>query len=358
MEIEEGPITALKAADLKRIIELFPHFQLFRCMRVNKFWCQVARSINLTTLDLRTFYGHFADEHLASIVAKHPDLQVVRIQAAPRLTDKSMKVLAKLQSLTGLDLSNCRNLSDTAISKLSTKVTQRLVWLKLTHCGFSEKALKVGSFDSTSGTASTAGQWGSLQSLDISHCDGLSSTRFALILSQTMPNLTKLDVSNSPVLDNDFLAYVPKIPNLKWLNLHNCQVMDNNGFYSLADQSNTKLPPLTYLDVSTTRINNAALLRICTYYTSLTSLSLSFCHRLDDEGFASLKQLSGLTFLNLSYTGIGTASLPILEALPLTTLNISGCEYLKKHTKQLVKNHPKIRIVARLYTLPPPPDAT
>lgn len=343
--LEEGPITMLTAKELAKIIQFFPHFQLFRCMRVSKIWNQAARSISLETFELKTFYGYFEDEHLAAIVAKHPNMHTISIRAAPRITEKSMKYLAKLP-LTKLDLSNCRNLGDSSLIKIPQIVVQKLTSLTVAHCGFSERALKLGVLPA-------------LTHLDISNCDNISN-RFALYMVQYTPVLESLNAANSPSFTNDFLANIPRIVSLTSLSVRNCPYIDHNGFRLFATAPNPTapnpytLPRLTTLDIASTLVNNAALLQICSSYRSLTDLSLALCHRIDDEGTGQLNLLTGLTSLNLSYTGIGIKTLERIKTVPLQILTVSGCRYLKEHIKSFIRNNPNIHIINRTTTLPNP----
>lgn len=317
---------------------------MFRSMRVSKKWLEAIRTIKLDVLDLRSFYGALEDEHVISLISKHPNMHAIRLHAAPRVTEKSMKHLGKLSHLTELDVSNCRNLTDGSLSKIPTDRLHALTSLTVSHCGFTERSLKLGSAPN-------------LTCLNISYCDALKSGVGHTIL-QVMPSLTKLDASCSPSLSNDFLGHLCKLSTLTWLSLRNSHGFDHNGFAmfcgeppksSLSPQppanGDLKLPQLKTLDVSSTFLNNDSLLKLCRYYPSLTELSVSFCSRLDDDGTGSLDSLTNLQHLSISYTDISTRTLKKIAVIPnLESLAIAGCKAVRPYLKDFQARYPRISV--------------
>lgn len=346
------------------------HPQLFRSMRVSKKWLEAIRTVKLDHLDLRSFYGTLADEHVHSLVSKQPNMHTVRIHAAALVTEKSMKHLGKLTMLTELDLTNCRNLNDGALSKIPAERMQSLTSLTITHCGFSERSLKLGPLPN-------------LTKLDISSCDGLHS-RVGSVLVQGFPSLTHLNASCSPTLSNDFLAQLSKISTLTWLSIRNSHGFDHNGFSMLCGEPpknsaaaaanaqaaasatpgatlaapQVKLPQLKTLDISSTWVNGSSLVKICRAYPSLTDLSVAFCNRIDDEGTVALDNLTQLGHLSISYTDIAQKTLKKIAALPqLHTLAIAGCRAVKPYLKDFQRRYPAISIHSKPTTTVAPKEA-
>lgn len=360
----------LEPIHLARIASFMAHPQLFRSMRVSKKWLEAIRTVKLDYLDLRSFYGTLADEHVHSLVSKQPNMHTVRIHAAALVTEKSMKHLGKLPLLTELDLSNCRNLNDGALSKIPAERLQSLTSLTITHCGFSERSLKLGSLPN-------------LTKLDISSCDGLHS-RVGGVLAQGFPSLTYLDASCSPTLSNEFLGHLSKISTLTSLSIRNSHGFDHNGFSMLCGEppknsaaaqaaaatavstatsasgstshaTETKLPQLRKLDISSTWVNGSSLVKICRAYPTLTDLSVSFCNRIDDEGTVSLDNLTQLCHLSISYTDVAQKTLKKLTSLPhLRTLAVAGCRGIKPFLKDFQKRYPSVSVYSKSTTVVPP----
>lgn len=361
VEIPEGPFTDLNAHEVSLIASFMTHPMLFRSMRVSKKWLEAIRSIKLDTLDLRSFYGTLADEHVIAILTKHPSMHTVRLHAAPLVTEKSMKHMGKLPQLRTLDLTNCRNLSDGALSKIPTERLQHLTSLTISHCSFSERSLKLGPLPN-------------LTTLDISSCDGLTN-RVGALIPQMMPALTYLDASSSPTLSNEFLGHLSKVSSLTWLSLRNSHGYDHHGFAQLCGEppksaaaqaavaaamaanphlAEAKLPLLKTLDLSSTWVNSESLVRVCKAFPTLTDLSVSFCNRIDDEGTASLQNLTQLLHLSISYTDITTKSLKKIAALPaLQTLTIAGCRAVKPFLKDFKRRFTHIAVYHKSTTSAP-----
>lgn len=356
VEIEEGPIKQLDEKLIAHIASYFAHLQMFRSMRVSKRWLEAIKTIKLDVLDLSTFYGHLEDEHLVGLVGKFPQLHTLRVYSSPRVTEKSMKSLGKLQALTTLDLTNCRNLTDNALLKIPAERMQSLTSLKVTHCGFTDRALKLGTLPA-------------LTSLNLSHCDALHSKTGA-VLVQIAPSLLSLDVSCSPSLTNDFLSHIRKITSLTSLNLRNSTGYDYKGFDLLctafaptnatsdggdATPTAPKMLKLRHLDVSATFLNNDSLKKVCDAFPTLTSLSVAFCTRLDDAAFASIDNLAELEYFSFAYTCVTPKILKKVCSPPkLKTLVVSGCSALRESIKPLAKKYPELNIVYKTSTRPDP----
>src|SRR5690348_11291200 len=100
-----------------------------RTCLVSKRWEQLFSSkkvLNVTNHDI-------TDEELIKLIDKHQTtLTSINLSECTRLTDKSIKYLAKLKNLTTLNLTSCFQITDAAIKDLSQ--LQNLTTLNLTGC--------------------------------------------------------------------------------------------------------------------------------------------------------------------------------------------------------------------------------
>ena len=113
------------------------------------------------------------------------------------------------------------------------------------------------------------------------------------------PSLTDIDMQHARyAVTDDILAELPRLPKLTSLSLHTCFYVTDKGLAALAPKS---------------------------MVTGLTRLDLSYCHSVTDG--AALAQLTGLTYLDISQTGVRDVVLKALRPLTgLTRLGLSRCD--------------------------------
>src|SRR5690348_3459724 len=100
-----------------------------RTCLVSKGWEQLFSSKKV----LNVTNHAITDEELIKLIDKHQTtLTSINLSGCTRITDKSIKYLAKLKNLTNLNLSDCTLITDAAIKDLSK--LQNLTTLDLTGC--------------------------------------------------------------------------------------------------------------------------------------------------------------------------------------------------------------------------------
>jgi len=137
--------------------------------------------------------------------------------------------------------------------------------------------------------------------LDVSRCRNIS--RNGLVHLSLLEKLKSLNINQISGVDDSTLTYVKDLPCLKVLRMSLTQV----GRQGIP----TKLPPknvLTYLDVSSTRLCDDDVAKLCRMYCSLHTLKLGET-RLTGEGVFNFFFLRSLTALDLGFTGVTNDSL-------------------------------------------------
>lgn len=145
----------------------------------------------------------------------------------------------------------------------------------------------------------------------------LNSIRFRLL------NLTDLDLSenqnfSSPLLEEMLKKISHLAPNLNTLKVSNCDFRDEQA--RIISQT---IPHLTTLDISENHIGPAGAAYI-SRMTDLTDLDI-WCNRIGDAGAASISQMPHLRILDIYDNDIGPAGAASTSAMTnLTNLDI-GC---------------------------------
>ena len=131
--------------------------------------------------------------------------------------------------------------------------------------------------------------------------------------------------------------------NIKRLSLHECFTLSSSAFETLLP----RLPQLTHLDVSHTRITDSALASLPTS-ARLTHLNLGRCSHITGEGVAEFltthPAVGTLVYLNLACDIVRYRLLyepdvdRILPALPntLRSLNLNGAQIVQRHIQHLL----------------------
>lgn len=156
--------------------------------------------------------------------------------------------------------------------------------------------------------------------------------------------LTFVDLSNNPMVDDASLARFKDCQNLTQLTLSGVKVGDA-GMAHLKNCKNLTVLTLKYTQVSDVGL---AELRDC---KKLTGLGLGYT-RVSDRGLAQLKEYKDLWGIDLSHTTVSDAGLPHLKdcknltnlLLRGTSVSNAGLAHLKDHKswKQVVLDHTKV----------------
>jgi bacterioferritin-associated ferredoxin len=211
----------------------------------------------------RTF-GELADDDVKKALASLVSLNTISLgggitdayeRVYPNVTDKGMRMLSLLTTLTSLDLRGCRRVTDKGMRTLS--------------------------------------QLSTLTFLDLSWCEAVTDNGVRSLASLTA--LTSLNVCRCRGVSDKGLRALAPLTALTNLNLAYCRVSDE-GLRALAP-----LTALTDLDLSYCDTVSDEGLRALSPLTALTSLNLTQCDMVTDEGLTALAPLTALTNLSLSY---------------------------------------------------------
>ena len=263
-----------------------------------------------------------------------PTLQALDI-AESHMPEEPLQELARAltQNITRLDMSACAALTDEIMCIVAPRIP------KVTHLNLN------GCFQLTSRTTSTiANNCPLLRELFIAR---ISENRepYILELIQSLPRLTKLDLSGNVYVSDNVLADIA-----------------------------VKLPSLDYLDVSATKITDRGLRLVCEHLTGLTSLSMASCLGITNDSLAwvakhcrSLKELNisrcsitdqGLNsladgvavFRSLNLDNLSLITDPSLQNLiklqdSLVELSLKFCTKITPECKMsLIKTYPELKI--------------
>jgi len=271
----------------------------------------LAKLPRLTHLDLPPG-GRVTDTLLAGLVGSLGGLLHFSAQHCQYLTARGMKALSSLSSLTHLDirgctgitprelgavvvlpasltslnLGQCYQLTDTALSCLNTLTALRLLALpylgRVTDAGLS---------------SSVAPRMASVASLDLRFCGHITDDGVTAVLMRCRPSLTFLDLTSCEEVTDTSLRALANAPSLRHLALWGCFQVTDAG------------------------------LRACLpHLHSLTHLDLGGCRQLTDSGLEELAALLGLQYLQLWGTRVTDDGLQPLAALTaLTHLDLQGC---------------------------------
>eukprot|EP00759_Apiculatamorpha_spiralis_P032684 PhF_6_TR34137/c0_g1_i7/m.49853 len=149
-----------------------------------------------------------------------------------------------------------------------------------------------------------------LRSLDLRGCKELSDTCLTLI-STRLPNLTALDISFSSGFTEDGLREVfMKLINLRTLGAGFCFQTRDHGYGSAAFEMLSNLEHLTSLDIRYCNcLTNEILLKISRLH-NLTKLDIAAYYTvIDDHGIQHLFPLAHLKHLNIGYITITDTTL-------------------------------------------------
>lgn len=156
----------------------------------------------------------------------------------------------------------------------------------------------------------------SVQTLDLSCCRTLNDAGLSALSHCT--SLTSLDVSGCMQFSDAGLQVLARLHSLRYVNLSGCSKLTDAGAGALAHHD--------LLTLKLTHCYRLTSLAFVVGMVRLESLDAAWCTSLIDEGLVGLARLVKLRDLSLrgcyQLTDVG---LRMLTALPLHTLNLSGC---------------------------------
>lgn len=357
-------------------LKFLKHLEIKNLERITNFGLNcLQNNTELLSLTLKGI-DRLSNDGLAFLQSM-PVLQKLSITECSNLSDEGLKYLDKLKSLFSLDLSwtpiegkgfsyfknlhalqqlnlsNCKLLKEDELHHLQP--LQNLIGMDLTHCLSLTTsnlknllqikgllALKLGWCDlKNTQIKSIAEQLPKLMHLNIQGASHLTAETFQALTQ--LSQLERLDLSATDVNDA-ILEPIADLKKLEELYLNDCLNISDEGLKLL--QNNKELTVLVLKNCP--KITDAGLAPLANL-PQLVSLDLSDCPKITSSGLSllapleklailklhacseivslsPLKNLPQLTGLDLFLTGINDASLKAIQHLPLTWLNISGCD--------------------------------
>ena len=275
-------------------------------------------------------------EAALSAVARLPSLTALQLShQAQAVTDRSVLHLAKLRHLRALNLSACQALTSQALHWLrAAPMADSLTALDLSSCHLITDASDLGGFTH-------------LSSLNLSGCrrllpsslSSLASLPLRILALQSThvtasslsflrdASLTSLDCSACADLDDAVATLLADLRALKVLKLADCPALSPLFLSTLSATLPSPLTSLLYLDLSKlpSVVTDATLAFLSSICPSLQVLSLSGCSELHST--APLAPLTCLHSLDLNLCR-QLRSLAALPSLPLLSLRLWDCALL------------------------------
>ncbi|PIK40287.1 putative F-box/LRR-repeat protein 14-like [Apostichopus japonicus] len=248
---------------------------------------------NIESLNLSGCYN-LTDAGLSHAFSRQvTTLTVLNLSLCKQITDKSLRRIAHcFRSLESLDLAGCSSISNMGIMVIE-QYLQKLKHLNLRSCRLiSDDGISclAGVFKTISRPPGTR----NLKSLILQDCQ-ISDTSLSSI-AKGLPNLETLNLSFCCQISDTGMISLSNMSSLKDLNLRSCDHISDLGIAHLAEKgSHFRVLDVSFCD----RIGDGALGHIAQGMDDLDSLSLSSCH-ITDEGLERLvRNLKGLTTLNI-----------------------------------------------------------
>ncbi len=187
---------------------------------------QITKLRNLTSLDIG-FYGKITDADIEQITINLQKLTSLNLSCCLSIGDAGIKSIAtNLPGLISLNLSNCHDVTERGINIISTM--RNLTSLNLRNCGILTKA----------GITSIANNMPQLEKLtlgNVGNKDHIIDEALLKNIATKMPKLTYFDVSGWHLFTDDILKIIAKkMPDLTCLNLSHCPEITNAGIKHLA----------------------------------------------------------------------------------------------------------------------------
>ncbi|KAF9106651.1 hypothetical protein BGX27_009066 [Mortierella sp. AM989] len=302
------------------------------------------------------------------------------LDAYPRATDSLMDAIGASQSrsLTYLSLKECTFLTDNGLSNIGR--FEELEFLDLSHCRVTDKTLEFildlknlntlqlsATKITSNGLARAISRavWKStLQTLDVSYCEGISGSSVLVNLQELLnirslrlnntlafdqspvrvpdqkafTRLQTLDLARTPITSEDLITLIPRFKAVELLNLNSCIHISTTALECCANElnalENISFPNrehdlITVLPIAAgfLYVGDEAILSLSAA-VNLQVLSLAGT-KLTDVGSAVFIHMSSLKELLLDRTNIGDKTMEYLRDLGrLEILSLQRCERL------------------------------
>lgn len=290
---------------------------------------------NLQSLNLSGCYSIGDVGIVQALTAEVPSLTVLDLSLCKQLTDNALTRISQfLRNLEVLELGGCSNITNAGLVLIAWGF-KKLKRLNLRSCWhINDQGINHLALGNTS-----------LEHLGLQDCQRLSDEALKHVTGLT--SLTSLNLSFCISITDSGLKYLAKMPNLRDLNLRSCDNISDIGMSYLAD-GGTRIASLDVsfcdkigdqalihisqglynlksLSLSACQISDAGLEKIATTLHELETLNIGQCSRITDKGITALADsLTRLRYIDLyGCTNITTAGLETVLKLPnLKILNL------------------------------------
>ncbi|KAI8974319.1 cyclic nucleotide-binding-like protein [Pilobolus umbonatus] len=306
---KEGRLMLLNETLLEKIVnylDLMSVLQLSKVSHRTRHLIQHSENI-LHTLDFSPFNKQITDTVLSELVIG-AHVRHLSLSQCYYITDKGLtQLLDKVgQQLETLDLNSCWLLTDFSLSYIG-RTCPFLNGLDLSNC---RKISDVGLFRLLD--EKSTHNYTPLRHLSLSYCKKLSDVMMCHLNEFCSSSLESLNIQRCTRITDEGFSYWEEFPQLKELNLTDCSF--------LTDQT---------------------ISRLVTAAPNLSRLILSFCCALSDVSIENVGLLSKLKELDASFCGAAVSDLSIHQLLHspsmhLVSLNIRGCVRITDHGVQSI----------------------
>jgi hypothetical protein len=238
------------------------HFTLSHLKRITKFELVVLDDeCQLSSAGVSNSVGDYLN-----------DLQELKIQASAAINTSTLEVFAsKLTKLETFFLEFCSNVDDDGIFAISKM--ESLTSLKILNCQ-----------DITSAGFGHIASMVNLRELGVEFASPFSDENLRQICTNC-PLIRRLSVSRCDV-SNEGLAKLNSLQSLEALSLNYLRISDQTIIEHVCC-----LKSLSELDISSNKVTDVAVEKICLNLGGLTKLNVSFCHSLTNDCLEHLTKL-------------------------------------------------------------------
>ena len=254
----------------------------------------------------------------------HPGIFVIRLVSCPMITGEILVEVSNPKSaLKVLDLSECKNLTDTGLVCLLSMIDGD----SLTELCLRGTKLTLSAMTSLNAIAA----FYNLEVLVLNSCKNLSETGVISLFNKIGEGLKKLDLGGTNLSLSNADLITSRFSKLEVLSLSNCKNLSETGVISLFNKIGEGLKKLN-LGCTNLSLSNAGL--ITSRFSKLEELSLSNCKNLSETGVISLlnKIGEGLKILDLGGTNLSLSDAHLITTSfkRLEELDLGMCKNLSE----------------------------
>ena len=250
------------------------------------------------------------------------NLEILDCSYSPISNSNVFVEICLMKSLTSLDISHCIEINDEVLLPLSLMTS--LISLNMQHCvlisndglQYLSTLTNLKHLDLSYGNnIDNSGLIFLIHLVNLKYLNLRTINISSLTFLESLVNITELDLSYSCRLSNYGFSSISCLTNLSFLRLTHCDLLTNNeGLCHLS-----KLFKLTSINLSNCRITSLSSLASL---VNLTSLDLSLCCLLTDNGLSSISHLINLTYLDLSNSKVDVGFVYLSNLTKLKLLNL------------------------------------